>query len=132
MECCSNTSNTHICFYYYLKSSSSQVGNSVFPFNVFTIIKQTLPLRILSVPHELIFVQNYSCLPARSTSERPTCRLPSDCKMLSPSSVCVIPSLDSHTKLVKVYRTNKPPILFLGHPLDLHYSCRFFDFGFDT
>ncbi|XP_013407159.1 membrane-bound transcription factor site-2 protease isoform X2 [Lingula anatina] len=64
----------------------------------------------------------HACLPARSTSDRPPCRLQSDCRNPKVETACVYPSLDNSTTFLKVYRYGKAPLLFLGHPLDLHYS----------
>jgi len=34
----------------------------------------------------------------------------------------VLPSVDNSTKLLRVISDRREPLLFLGHPLDLHYS----------
>ncbi|KAK2146624.1 hypothetical protein LSH36_594g02052 [Paralvinella palmiformis] len=95
VECCSNTSNTHLCFYYHSKGTSD--------------------------------VQ-YACLPARTTTERLSCKLPSDCYNPNTPAVCVMPSLDNTTRLLRVLHKGRPPLLFLGHPLDLHYSVVLSDY----
>ncbi|KAK3097010.1 hypothetical protein FSP39_005560 [Pinctada imbricata] len=64
----------------------------------------------------------YACLPARMTTDRPMCRYQSDCYIPKLDMVCVYPALDNETKLLQVFHGRKPPLLFLGHPLDLHYS----------
>ena len=66
--------------------------------------------------------QKYACLPARTTTDRPVCRLQSDCYNPSSPSSCVVPSLDNSTKLLRVMHLGRAPLLFLGHPLDLHYA----------
>ena len=50
------------------------------------------------------------------------CKFQSDCYIPKGDVVCVYPALDNETKLLQVYHGRKPPLLFLGHPLDLHYS----------
>ena len=66
--------------------------------------------------------QNYACLPARTTTDRPMCKLQSDCHNPNLETSCVYPSIDNQTKLLRVIHGHKPPLLFLGHPLDLHYA----------
>lgn len=89
VECCSNATNTHLCFGYKKKRNSASL---------------------------------YACLPARSTSERMKCYAKNDCSHLETSSVCVLPSLDNTTKLLRILNEGKQAILFLGHPLDIYYS----------
>ena len=50
------------------------------------------------------------------------CKYQSDCYIPKADMVCVYPALDNVTKLLQVFHGRKPPLLFLGHPLDLHYS----------
>lgn len=89
IECCSNLTNTHVCFGYVpSKSSAAQ----------------------------------HSCLPARSTSERPRCHAVDDCFDPNSSMVCAKPSLDNSTRLLRILLHGRQPVLFLGHPLDLYYS----------
>ena len=68
------------------------------------------------------YVQVYACLPARATTDRPMCKFQSDCYSPNFEMSCVYPSVDNQTKLLRVIHGHKPPLLFLGHPLDLHYS----------
>ncbi|KAL4232997.1 Membrane-bound transcription factor site-2 protease [Mactra antiquata] len=65
---------------------------------------------------------NYACLPARATTDRPICKFQSDCYSPKMEMSCVYPSVDNQTKLLRIEHGHKPPLLFLGHPLDLHYS----------
>lgn len=58
------------------------------------------------------------------TTDRPMCKYQSDCYIPKADMVCVYPALDNVTKLLQVFHGRKPPLLFLGHPLDLHYSGR--------
>ncbi|XP_074659161.1 membrane-bound transcription factor site-2 protease-like [Tubulanus polymorphus] len=96
VECCSNISNTHICFKYHSKASSKI---------------------------------HYACLPARATTDnRQICRLQSDCYNPKREHVCVYPSLDNSTRLLRVKHGRKPPLLFLGYPVDLLYSVTLSDY----
>ncbi|KAL5010403.1 hypothetical protein ScPMuIL_012708 [Solemya velum] len=70
-----------------------------------------------SSPHN-----KFACLPARMTTDRPMCKFQSDCYLPKVETACVYPALDNETKLLRIVHGNKPPLLFLGHPLDLHYS----------
>ena len=74
-----------------------------------------------------IYFQNHACLPARATTERPMCRFQSDCYTPKVEVACVYPALDNDTKLLQVFHGRKPPLLFLGDPLDLHYSGKPFN-----
>ncbi|XP_050391214.2 membrane-bound transcription factor site-2 protease isoform X2 [Patella vulgata] len=64
----------------------------------------------------------FACLPARTTTDRPVCKLQSDCYAPKLELVCAYPLVDNQTKLLRINHGRKPPLLFLGHPLDLHYS----------
>lgn len=64
----------------------------------------------------------YACLPARPATDRPVCRLQSDCYVPKVEAACVYPAVDNQTRLLRIFHGQKPPLLFLGHPLDLHYS----------
>ena len=66
--------------------------------------------------------QKSACLPARTTTDRQACILQSDCYNPNHPSVCVTPALDNSTKLLRVQMESRPPLLFLGNPLDLHYA----------
>ncbi|XP_052239042.1 membrane-bound transcription factor site-2 protease-like isoform X6 [Dreissena polymorpha] len=89
IDCCNETSSTHLCFMYHTKKNPDNV---------------------------------YACLPARATTDRPICKFQSDCYAPNVEISCVYPSVDNQTKLLRVVHGHKPPLLFLGHPLDLHYS----------
>ncbi|KAK7494826.1 hypothetical protein BaRGS_00013953 [Batillaria attramentaria] len=65
---------------------------------------------------------HFACLPARTTTDRPVCKLQSDCYLPGTEVACVYPSVDNETKLLRVFHGRRPPLLFLGHPLDLFYS----------
>ncbi|XP_041353823.1 membrane-bound transcription factor site-2 protease-like isoform X2 [Gigantopelta aegis] len=64
----------------------------------------------------------YACLPARTTTDRPVCKLQSDCYMPNMEVACVYPAIDNQTKLLRIIHGRRPPLLFLGHPVDLFYS----------
>ncbi|XP_059166351.1 membrane-bound transcription factor site-2 protease-like [Physella acuta] len=64
----------------------------------------------------------YACLPARHATDRPMCRLQSDCYVPKIEAACVYPAVDNETKLLRVFHGQRPPLLFLGYPLDLYYS----------
>ncbi|ESO84863.1 hypothetical protein LOTGIDRAFT_221778 [Lottia gigantea] len=66
--------------------------------------------------------QKYACLPARTTTDRPVCKLQTDCHAPKIEIVCAYPMVDNSTKLLRINHGRKPPLLFLGHPLDLHLS----------
>ena len=77
-----------------------------------------------------------ACLPARSVSERPSCRLNSDCaggrrvgKAADVGSmVCVFPAIGNRTRLLRIARPPTSAILFLGNPLELRFTVRVVDF----
>ncbi|XP_067675521.1 membrane-bound transcription factor site-2 protease-like [Haliotis asinina] len=89
LDCCNETSSTHLCFLYHTKSRADT---------------------------------KYACLPARTTTDRPICRLQSDCYTPKVEMACVYPAVDNETKLLRIYHGRRPPLLFLGHPVDLFYS----------
>ena len=66
--------------------------------------------------------QRYACLPARTATDRPICKLQSDCYLPGVEVACVYPAVDNETKLLRIFHGRRPPLLFLGHPLDLYYS----------
>lgn len=65
---------------------------------------------------------HYACLPARTTTDRPICKLQSDCYLPNVEVACVYPAVDNETKLLRIHHGRRPPLIFLGHPLDLYYS----------
>uniref|UniRef100_G3TXM6 Membrane-bound transcription factor site-2 protease n=1 Tax=Loxodonta africana TaxID=9785 RepID=G3TXM6_LOXAF len=65
----------------------------------------------------------HTCLPARKAVEATqVCRTNKDCKKGSSSSFCIIPSLETHTRLIKVKHPPQIDMLYVGHPLHLHYT----------
>lgn len=63
----------------------------------------------------------HTCLPARKALEATqVCRTNKDCK--KSSSFCIIPSLETHTRLIKVKHPPQIDMLYVGHPLHLHYT----------
>ncbi|KAL8566957.1 hypothetical protein ACOMHN_059757 [Nucella lapillus] len=89
IDCCNQTSQTHLCFLYHTRTSHNT---------------------------------HYACLPARTTTDRPICKLQSDCYLPGVEVACVYPAVDNETKLLRIFHGHRPPLLFLGHPLDLYYS----------
>jgi len=65
---------------------------------------------------------SYACLPARQATDRPICRLQSDCYLPKVEAACVYPAVDNETRLLRIFHGQRPPLLFLGYPLDLYYS----------
>ena len=111
--------------YIYMDSFRTCIKYSVNFVSLLTFI--TVTIRVLwwlsSAGNKLLVnFQKYACLPARSTTERPLCKLPSDCYNPTMPATCAIPSLDNSTKLLRVIRSGRLPLLFLGYPLDLHYA----------
>lgn len=104
-QCCQNSSATHLCFSYHTKQGTGAQRISHFS-----------------------MVQKYACLPARTTTDRPPCRLQSDCFNPTVPHVCVVPSVDNSTKLLRVERRRNQALLFLGYPLDLHYAVTLSDY----
>ncbi|OBS57225.1 hypothetical protein A6R68_11647, partial [Neotoma lepida] len=65
----------------------------------------------------------HTCLPARKAVEATqVCRTNKDCKTSSSSSFCIVPSLETHTRLIKVKHPPQIDMLYVGHPLHLHYT----------
>ncbi|XP_043852772.1 membrane-bound transcription factor site-2 protease [Dromiciops gliroides] len=65
----------------------------------------------------------YACLPARKTIEaNQVCRSNADCQKDFISSLCVTPSLENQTRLIRVKHSSQIDMLFVGHPLHLQYT----------
>nr|BAC36692.1 unnamed protein product [Mus musculus] len=65
----------------------------------------------------------HTCLPARKAVEATqVCRSNKDCKSGASSSFCIVPSLETHTRLIKVKHPPQIDMLYVGHPLHLHYT----------
>jgi len=74
---------------------------------------------------------SYACLPARSVSERPLCRMRADCSNTRRSdsrTACVFPSVANRTKLLRLLRKSGSTVLFLGNPVELKYTVKVTDF----
>ena len=75
-----------------------------------------------------------ACLPARSVSERPSCRANADClggrrvKADVTKSICVFPWVGNRTRLLRIARPPSSAILFLGNPLELRFTVRVIDY----
>ncbi|XP_012675652.1 membrane-bound transcription factor site-2 protease isoform X2 [Clupea harengus] len=102
MECCSNNSLTDLCFSYH----NNQDGKM------------------------------YACLPARKTMESSrTCRTNADCQQPQPKqqdgagpSLCMVPSLENQTRLIRVRHPPHQDMLFVGYPSHLQYSVSLTNF----
>ncbi|XP_044297632.1 membrane-bound transcription factor site-2 protease isoform X2 [Varanus komodoensis] len=65
----------------------------------------------------------YACLPARKTIEASQlCHTNKDCQKNFVSSLCVTPSLENQTRLIRVNHLPQVDMLFVGHPLHLQYT----------
>ncbi|XP_077003290.1 membrane-bound transcription factor site-2 protease-like [Tamandua tetradactyla] len=65
----------------------------------------------------------YTCLPARKATEATQiCKTNKDCKKASNSNFCLIPSLETHTRFIKVKHPPQVDMLYIGHPLNLRYA----------
>ncbi|XP_030624752.1 membrane-bound transcription factor site-2 protease [Chanos chanos] len=71
----------------------------------------------------------YACLPARKTIEASrTCRTNTDCQTDFTPSLCVIPSLENQTKLIRVKHLPQRDMLFVGYPSHLQFSVSLTNF----
>ncbi|XP_048348504.1 membrane-bound transcription factor site-2 protease [Sphaerodactylus townsendi] len=65
----------------------------------------------------------YTCLPARKAIEASRlCRTNMDCQKDFVPSLCVTPSLENQTRLIRVKHSSQIDMLFVGHPLHLQYT----------
>jgi S2P endopeptidase len=69
----------------------------------------------------------HTCLPGRivmeSTDEM--CVTASDCSI---DLHCLKPSLDNHTRLIRIRRANGKMVIFLGHPSEVYHTVQVSDF----
>ncbi|XP_062377534.1 membrane-bound transcription factor site-2 protease isoform X2 [Sardina pilchardus] len=73
----------------------------------------------------------YACLPARRTMESSlTCVTNADCQKQDGAgpSLCVVPSLENQTRLIRVRHPPLPDMLFVGYPSHLQYSVSLTNF----
>ncbi|KAI5091991.1 membrane-bound transcription factor site-2 protease, partial [Silurus meridionalis] len=71
----------------------------------------------------------FACLPARKTIQTSrTCRSNSDCETDVTPSVCVIPSLENQTHLIRVKHPPRDDMLFVGYMSHLQYSVSLTNF----
>lgn len=59
--------------------------------------------------------KKYQCLTARKTTEAARCHKNSDCLQVR-KTVCVHPSLDNTSRLIRVLHDKGPPVLYVGDP----------------
>ncbi|XP_015760000.1 PREDICTED: membrane-bound transcription factor site-2 protease-like [Acropora digitifera] len=72
--------------------------------------------------------KGFACLPARSTMQsRKFCNLPTDCDGPG-DKVCVHPSLDNSSRLMKIIRSTGSDVLYVGDPLLLQYTVGVIDY----
>ncbi|XP_007908777.1 membrane-bound transcription factor site-2 protease [Callorhinchus milii] len=65
----------------------------------------------------------YACLPARKAIESSQiCQTNMDCQKEFVPSLCVKPSLENQTRLIRVTHSPKMAMLFVGHPIHLQYA----------
>lgn len=71
----------------------------------------------------------FACLPARKTIQAScTCQTNADCQAQFSPSVCVIPSLENQTRLIRVRHPPQMDMLFVGYPSHLQYSVSLTNF----
>ncbi|MBN3299158.1 MBTP2 protease, partial [Amia calva] len=71
----------------------------------------------------------FACLPARKTIElSQTCRSNTDCQKDFVPSLCVFPSLENQTRLIRVKHQPQGDMLFVGYPLHLQYAVSLTNF----
>ncbi|XP_066534212.1 membrane-bound transcription factor site-2 protease isoform X1 [Hoplias malabaricus] len=71
----------------------------------------------------------FACLPARKTIQASrTCRTNSDCQTDFSTSLCVIPSLENQTRLIRVKHAPQADMLFVGYPSHLQFSVSLTNF----
>ncbi|KAG9330448.1 hypothetical protein JZ751_024440 [Albula glossodonta] len=71
----------------------------------------------------------FACLPARKTMESSrTCRSNADCQADPTPSLCVVPSLENQTRLIRVRHPPQSHMLFLGYPLHLQLAVSLTNF----
>ncbi|XP_062841539.1 membrane-bound transcription factor site-2 protease [Trichomycterus rosablanca] len=71
----------------------------------------------------------FACLPARKTIQASrTCLTDSDCGAEFTPSVCVIPSLENQTRLIRVKHPPQADMLFVGYCSHLQYSVSLTNF----
>ncbi|MBN3294688.1 MBTP2 protease, partial [Polypterus senegalus] len=65
----------------------------------------------------------YACLPARRAIESSgICRSNTDCQKDFVPELCLIPSLENQTRLIRVKHQPQMDMLFVGYPLHLQYA----------
>ncbi|XP_026851360.2 membrane-bound transcription factor site-2 protease [Electrophorus electricus] len=73
--------------------------------------------------------KQFACLPARKTIQASwTCHTNTDCQRGSPPSLCVIPSLENQTRLIRVKHPPQEDMLFVGYPSHLQFSVSLTNF----
>ncbi|XP_036376758.1 membrane-bound transcription factor site-2 protease [Megalops cyprinoides] len=71
----------------------------------------------------------FACLPARKTIQASrTCRSNADCQTDLTASLCVLPSLENQTRLIRVRHPPQSDMLFVGYPVHLQLAVSLTDF----
>ncbi|XP_028655271.1 membrane-bound transcription factor site-2 protease [Erpetoichthys calabaricus] len=71
----------------------------------------------------------YACLPARRAIESSRiCRSNTDCQKDFVPELCLIPSLENQTRLIRVKHQPQMDMLFVGYPLHLQYAVSITNF----
>ncbi|XP_071503869.1 membrane-bound transcription factor site-2 protease-like [Diadema antillarum] len=63
----------------------------------------------------------FTCLEARPVAELPRCRKASDC-LQTRKTVCLRPSLDNSSRLLRIAHNSGPPVLYVGDPYFFSYT----------
>uniref|UniRef100_UPI00398E74AF membrane-bound transcription factor site-2 protease-like n=1 Tax=Pristiophorus japonicus TaxID=55135 RepID=UPI00398E74AF len=67
----------------------------------------------------------YVCLPARKAIESSrVCQKNADCRQEFVPSLCVKPSVENQTRLIRIKHSSPMVMLFVGHPVHLQYAVR--------
>lgn len=71
----------------------------------------------------------HACLPARKTIDSShTCRTNMDCQKDFVPNLCVVPSLENQTRLIRVRHQPQMDMLFVGYPLHLQFAVSLTNF----
>ncbi|XP_068757031.1 membrane-bound transcription factor site-2 protease-like isoform X1 [Montipora capricornis] len=95
---------------------------------VYDCCKNSTSSRFCFKYESLSHSKGYACLPARSTMQsRKFCDLPTDCDGPG-DKVCVHPSLDNSSRLLRIIRSTSSDVLYVGDPLLLQYTVGIIDY----
>ncbi|KAL9968828.1 hypothetical protein ACROYT_G020965 [Oculina patagonica] len=95
---------------------------AIYSGGVFDCCQNSTSSRFCFKYESLSHSKGYACLPARSTMQsRQLCNLPTDCDGPG-DKVCVHPSLDNSSRLLRIIRSEGLDVLYVGDPLLLQYT----------